>query len=87
MLSAVQKSGVKTAYIPAANAPEASVIQGMTIYPVSSVSELLDHLTDRAALSPIDPLSYDPSDRLPPAAKDGELPDFRDIRGHSMAEL
>ena len=85
MLSAVQKSGGKTAYIPAANAPEASVIQGMTIYPVSSVSELLDHLTDRAALSPIDPLSYDPSDRLPPAAKDGELPDFRDIRGHSMA--
>ena len=67
--------GYQSLFIPRANAAEASVVDGLTIYAVDRVEEILDHITGKTELSPISAEDFPdkPSD-LPPL-------DFADVRG------
>ena len=67
--------GYQSLFIPRANAAEASVVDGLTIYAVDRVEEILDHITGKNELSPISAEDFPdkPSD-LPPL-------DFADVRG------
>lgn len=85
MLAAAQETGVKTAFIPAGNAAEASVVQGVTIYPVSTTGDLLAHLTGQQLLEPISALQYEP-DEIFTAPSASDLPDFSEVRGHETAK-
>ena len=43
--------GIRQLYVPAQNAPEATLAQGITVYPVENIAQLVAHLTGDAPLS------------------------------------
>ena len=65
--------GVKTLYVPARNAAEATLADGLTVYGVESVSQLIAHLKGDAPMTPA------PRWQPEPAAR--PLPDFADVMG------
>lgn len=73
--------GFTRAFIPKSNEREASLARGLEIFPVSSLSELVEHLTGRARIEPLR------SDR---AAHDGSAvrhaPDMSAIRGNDSSK-
>ena len=67
--------GYQSLYIPRANAAEASVVDGLTIYAVDKVEEIIDHITGRNELSSVTASDFpDKPSELPPL-------DFSDVRG------
>ena len=52
MCLAARNAGKTTIFVPAENAGEASVTDGVTIYGVKNVRELIDHLTGEKPLAP-----------------------------------
>ncbi len=75
MVICARDSGVREVFIPYENSPEASVVNGVTVYPVRSISELCAHLSGKAKISPCPPYK-------PDCAEEYELlPDFSDVKG------
>ncbi len=79
MVLCARKDGIRRVFLPAENALEGSVVDGIEVYPVLSVEQLLGHLTGRAPISPMPPY---PLDTLPPPA----APDYADVRGQAGAK-
>ena len=73
MAAQAWQTGFQELYVPASNAREGAVIQGLTVYPVENVRQLLDHLSGDAPLSPAKPV-----DSLP---EPGLSLDFADVKG------
>ncbi len=73
--------GFTQVYIPKENQEEASLAQGLTIFPVSSLGETIDHLMGRAGVIPLTP-------RLPSAMpkKGVYIMDMRAIRGNKSSK-
>ena len=65
--------GVKTLYVPAQNAAEATLADGLTVYGVENVSQLIAHLRGETPMTPA--ACWQPE----PAAR--PLPDFADVMG------
>lgn len=76
-LAAVQ-NGVKELFLPAENAAEAAVAEGLTVYPARSAQDVVLHLCGATPLAPATPEGYD---------EDGVWlgPDMADVRGQSEA--
>lgn len=73
MAIAAMRSGVKNLFVPTENAAEAAFADGITVYPVSSVSQLLAHLTGKPLITPAqEPVFSDFA---------AEVPDFSDVKG------
>lgn len=77
--------GITELFIPQANQFEASVISRskMTIYPVTSLSQLVAHLKGEGSIKAIKPKSIDHWLRQPP---DPQLVDLAEIKGQSQAK-
>ena len=73
MAMAAVRAGVKTLYVPAANAAEATLADGLTVYGVETAPQLLSHLRGEKKLSP--------AARWEPAAETDAVPDFADVMG------
>lgn len=73
MALAAREAGIQRLFVPADSAPEATLAEGLTVYPVETVEQLADHLSGRALIPPAPP--WTGADREPP------LPDFADVRG------
>ena len=71
-----QNAGIRRFFVPAGNGAEASVVKGINIYPISSVSQLIRHLTGGETLSPVRPEDYP---AIPESGQ--ELLDFADVGG------
>jgi len=67
------RQGVKQLFVPAANAAEATLADGVTVYGVENVSQLMAHLKGESAIPPT--LRWEPSAPRTP------LPDFADVMG------
>ena len=52
MVALARERGLRTVYVPAINAREAALVEGVTIYPVESLSELVAHLRGEAPIAP-----------------------------------
>ena len=52
MAMAAPRLGIRQLYLPAENAAEATLAQGLTVYPVETVEQLVAHLRGQAPLSP-----------------------------------
>lgn len=65
--------GIKTLYVPAQNAAEATLADGLTVYGVEDVSHLIAHLSGDAPMTP--------TPRWQPAPSARPLPDFTDVMG------
>jgi len=73
MAIAAKREGFETVYVPAENAPEATLARGPAIIPVHSVRELVD------ALNTETPLEEEPI--WVPARTEKEVLDFKDVLG------
>ena len=73
MALAAKRLGISALYVPAENAAEAAFAEGLTVYPVQNLAELLAHLRGEAPLSPAEPPALDAYDGAP-------LPDFADVK-------
>ena len=73
MALAARAAGVRELFVPAENAAEATLAEGLTVYGVSDVASLADHLRGRARLSPAPAWAPEPEN-------DG-LPDLKDVMG------
>lgn len=82
---AAKASGIRNLLIPAANAREAAVVDGVNVFPVRSLLEVRE-LLNGAALGAIgaQPLKV-PSKQLLAETQDG-VPDFADVRGQHVAK-
>ena len=78
MAMSARRSGIRRLFVPADNAPEATLAQGLEVYPVPDVQALADHLTGEALLAPAVP--WQPRD------DEGELLDFADVKGQEQAK-
>ena len=74
-----KKRGFKSFYVPAKNAREGAVVQGLNVYPVESLAGLIEHLHGIKPLVPAKPA--DPS-----KAHSRYDIDFSDVRGQSQAK-
>ena len=73
MALAARELGITELYVPQTNAAEATLADGLTVYGVQSVRELVSHLTGETPLAPAVPWQPEQTE-LP-------LPDFRDVKG------
>ena len=73
MALAAAREGVGELFVPAENADEAAFAEGITVYPVKNVRELLRHLRGEEKIEPAQPPR--PGEDVRP------LPDFADVKG------
>ena len=73
MALAAERAGIKKLFVPAENAAEAAFADGLTVYGVETVPQLVRHLRGEKELAPA------PAPSLTPDAK--ELLDFADVKG------
>ena len=78
MADKAREEGFKRLYVPAENAGEGAVIQGLTVYGIRDVRQLVDHLQGMLELSPAVP-SYGEPEALEPL-------DFADVKGQPEAK-
>ena len=73
MALAAREAGIRQLFVPAENAAEATLAQGLSVYGVPDVEALTAHLRGEAPLSP--------APVWQPEAEEGGLPDLRDVMG------
>ena len=79
MVIRAKKEGIKRVFVPEANALESSVVEGIEVYPVRDVRQVIGFLNGETAISPA---VYDENKAAlsaPPA------PDFSDVMGQQEA--
>lgn len=73
-----REQGLHSVFLPAGNAAEGAVVEGISVYSVSTAKELLAHLRGERRILPAKP--------LPRLAAPGPIPlDFRDVKGQPVA--
>ena len=60
MAVAAAREGIRELFVPADNAPEAAYAEGVTVYPVENVSELVSHLRGEFLIKPMQAPEFDP---------------------------
>ena len=79
MTLTAKKRGIKTIYVPMANAKEAAVVDDITVYGVPDAAALLSHLEGDQPLSPMPHIGLEQV-AAPP------IPDFADVHGQTAAK-
>lgn len=75
MVMAAKENGLRDIYIPYENGEEASIVDGINIYAIKNLRELVDHINDFNKLAPVETkpfVHYELPDLLP---------DFKDVKG------
>lgn len=70
--------GFRQFFIPAENAAEGSVVEGIEVIPVSTVTQIVEHFTGKNRLEPARPGSFS-------RQENGPVPDFKDVCGQYEA--
>ena len=78
MALAARRAGLTTLYVPAGSAAEATLADGLTVYGVERVEDLVAHLRGENPLPPAPPW-------VPAPVGEGEL-DFADVKGQDQAK-
>ena len=78
MAMAARRAGLKTLYVPAGSAAEATLAGDMTVYPVESIEQLARHLRGEEPIQP--------APAWAPAAQTHEGPDFAQVKGQHAAK-
>ena len=81
MCVAAKEAGFSEFYAPSENAKEAAAVQGIRVYAVDSVRQLVEHLNGEKPMTPVvfDPASFS-------RETDRSAPDFSDVKGQKMAK-
>ncbi len=78
MVLAARQAGLRQVFVPRQNAAEGAVVEGVAVYPVEHVGQLLSHLCGEQPLAPVKP--------RPAAPPSDTLPDFSEVRGQQKAK-
>ena len=78
MAARAQEAGYKRLFVPEDNAREGAVMQGLQVYPVKDVPQLIAHLRGDSLIPAAQPA--EPAESLLP------LPDFADVKGQNVAK-
>ena len=78
MAIAARRAGFETIYVPAENAPEATLARGPAIIPVKNIREIIDFLNDGV------PLEEEPI--WVPEKRESHILDFKDVVGQEQAK-
>ena len=78
MALAAKEQGIKSLYVPADNAPEATLAQDITVYPVKDVSQLVSHLRGE--------MPIEPQPEWKPDGRRRQVLDFCDVKGQENAK-
>jgi len=73
MAIAARRAGVTKLFVPADNAAEAAFAEGISVYPVETVTQLLQHLEGEEPIAPME--------RPAIASVQPHVPDFADVKG------
>lgn len=77
MVTMAAERRITTVFVPAADAPEAALVEGVAIYPVETLAQLIAHLHGEHPITP-----YTPDESLLMAADEIIYPfDLSDVRG------
>ena len=79
MVICARDNGIKEVFIPFENSPEASVVDGVKVYPVRNISQLADHLMKRKLIEPCKAITLDDQ-------PEEFMPDFKDVKGQYLAK-
>ena len=79
MTICAKEHGIKRLFVPAQNAAECSVVDGIDIYPTSHVLALLNHLTGEKEIEKVTPINFQEIDY-------GYMPDFSEVKGQHAAK-
>ncbi|MBE6782135.1 MAG: ATP-binding protein [Ruminococcaceae bacterium] len=80
MAISARQNGVKNFFLPKENAAEGSVIEGINIYGVNSVDEVIAHIKGEVCLTPEQPFENSYND------VDNAFLDFAEVKGQSAAK-
>lgn len=78
MALAARRAGFSALYVPADNAPEATLAAGLEVYPIHHVSELAKHLSGEEPISPAP--AWVPPHSVPSG------PDFSEVKGQEQVK-
>lgn len=79
MAMLAREKGIKEIFVPAENAAEASVLSGISVFPVENAEQLIRHFKEVEKISPA-------PQYIPPEADYNETLDFSDVRGQQFAK-
>lgn len=79
--SMVQKNGIRRLFVPAVDAPEAALVDGIEVYPVPTLAALAQHLCGQARIEP-----YNNQLRFDAAVEPHYPVDFQDVKGQEHAK-
>ena len=82
MCLAAKEAGLQEVYVPQDNAAEAAVVEGICVYGVDNVTQLVAHLSGFEKIEK----TLSENDRAMLASYDG-IPDFSDVKGQKNAKL
>ncbi len=77
MAHAAAQAGFHTVYVPVEDAPQAAVVEGLNVFPVASLGQLVEHLYGLAPIPAQPPADFTLSHASLPA----DLVDFADVKG------
>jgi len=78
MALAAQKAGIRRLFVPASSAAEATLAEGLTVYPVDTVEQLVRHLTGELPITP--------AALWAPAPSAQSFPDFAEVKGQEQVK-
>ena len=81
MVLCAKDKGKKEIFVPYDNAKEASVVSGITAYPVHNIRELIEHLNGKKLITPVE---FDQN--IFERQRDNTKMDFSDVKGQEKAK-
>ena len=75
-----RNNGIRRLFIPADNAPEGSVVEGIDVYPVNDVKQLISFFKGECDIKPASPRDFSSGESEP------AIPDFADVKGQRQAK-
>ena len=79
MVITAKQNGIQNIFVPADNANEAAAVEGINVFGIDNIKQLIDHLTHFTTLSPALPVKYDD-------ASIDTLLDFCEVKGQITAK-
>lgn len=79
MTITTKENGIENIFVPKENAIEAAVVEGINVYPVENIKQIIDHLTGEKLIQkqPVTPTT---------TADTIKVPDFSDVKGQLAAK-
>lgn len=79
MVLEARRQGLEGVFVPKENAREASVVEGIRVFPVDQIREITAHLIGESLIAPLSPYRFDGT-ILPTA------PNFSEVKGQRAAK-